>query len=127
MSVPNPVKVIRRIKVTKHKTLQLFSAAFPLCLLILLVLVMPGLAQRSAGKAGKPDTVDTWTSGPNLPTPLVRAAAVFFPTNGHGYIFVMGGRSSDSPGSDSTNPLQYDLGNNTWTTKSTTYPDAQVS
>jgi hypothetical protein len=108
--------------VTKHKTLQLFSAAFPLCLLILLVLVMPGLAQRSAGKGGKPDAVDTWTSGPNLPTPLVRAVGVFFPTTGHGYLFAMGGRSSDSPGSDSTNPFKYDLGTRTWTTMSAPTP-----
>ncbi len=109
---------------TKHKTLQLFSAAFPLCLLILLVLVMPGLAQR---RAGKPNAVDTWTSGPNLPTPLVRAVGVYFPTTGHGYLFAMGGRSSDSPGSDSTNPFKYDIGNNTWTTMSAAYPDAQVN
>ena len=112
---------------TKHKTLQLFSAAFPLCLLILLVLVMPGLAQRSAGKAGKPNAVDTWSSGPNLPTPLVRAVGVYFPNNGNTHIFAMGGRSSDAPGSDQTHPLDYYLPTNTWTTKSATYPDAQVN
>ena len=76
---------------TKHKTLHFFWAAFPLSVLILLVPVMPGLAQRSAGK---PDSVDTWTFGPNLPGPLVRAVGVFFPANGKFY--AVGGRSSDA-------------------------------
>src|SRR5947209_8732824 len=67
---------------TKHKTLHFFWAAFPLSLLILLLQVMPALAQRAAGK---PDSVDTWSAGPSLPGPLVRAVGVFFPTNGHFY------------------------------------------
>jgi hypothetical protein len=39
----------------------------------------------------------------------------------------MGGRSSDSAGSEFTNPFEYDPVANTWTTKSATYPDAQVN
>ena len=107
---------------TKHKILHFFWAAFPLSVLILLVPVIPGLAQRSAGK---PDSVDTWTSGPNLPTTLVRAVGVFFPANGRFY--AMGGRSSDAFGSDLTNPLEYNPTLMTWTTKAATFPDAHVN
>src|ERR1700682_4257124 len=107
---------------TKHKTLHLFWAAFPLSLVILLLQVMPALAQRAAGK---PDSITTWTGGPNLPGPLVRAVGVLFPANGHFY--AVGGRSSDSPGSDSTNPFDYNPGTNTWTTATVTFPDNQVN
>jgi hypothetical protein len=107
---------------TKHKTLHFFWAAFSLSLLTLLLQVMPALAQRAAGK---PDSITTWTAGPNLPGPLVRAVGVFFPTNGHFY--AVGGRSSDSPGSDSTNPFDYNPGTNTWTTATVTFPDNQMN
>jgi Kelch motif len=39
----------------------------------------------------------------------------------------MGGRSSDTPGSDFMHPFQYDPTVNAWTEKSATYPDNQVS
>ena len=50
---------------------------------------------------------------------------VFFPPNGKFY--AMGGRSSDSAGSDFMHPFEYDAVSNTWTTKSATYPDNQVN
>jgi hypothetical protein len=106
----------------KHKTLHFFWAAFPLSLLILLLQVMPALAQRAAGK---PDSVDTWSAGPNLAGPLVRAVGVFFPANGRFY--AVGGRSSDVAGSDSTNPFEYNPTTNTWTTKAATFPDTGVN
>jgi hypothetical protein len=55
----------------------------------------------------------------------VRLVGVYFPANGKFY--AMGGRSSDSAGSDFTNPFEYDPGTNTWTTKAATYPDNQVN
>ena len=39
----------------------------------------------------------------------------------------MGGRSSDTAGNEFTHPFEYDPANNTWTTKSATYPDIQVN
>ena len=63
--------------------------------------------------------------GPDLPSPGARFVGVFFPANGKFY--VMGGRSSDAPGSDFTHPFEYDPGTNAWTTKSVTYPDNQVN
>ncbi|PYL86496.1 MAG: hypothetical protein DMF17_05905 [Verrucomicrobia bacterium] len=106
---------------TKHKTLHLFWAAFPLSLLILLLQVMPGLAQRAANK---PDSVDTWTFGPNLPSTVVRAVGVFFPANGKFY--AMGGRSADGTGNDLLHPAEYNPGTNTWTLKAAMFSDNHV-
>ena len=39
----------------------------------------------------------------------------------------MGGRNSDNPGTEFTNPFEYDPGTNAWTIKSATYPDIQVN
>ena len=39
----------------------------------------------------------------------------------------MGGRSMDGVGTDFTHPFEYNPGSNTWTIKSATYPDNQVS
>jgi len=52
-------------------------------------------------------------------------AGVFFPANGKFY--AMGGRMSDSAGSEFTHPLEYDPVANSWTTKSATYPDNHVN
>jgi hypothetical protein len=67
----------------------------------------------------------TWSAGPDLPNTMVRAAGVYFPANGKFY--AMGGRSSDTAGSEFTNPLEYDPATNQWTTRSATYPDNHVN
>jgi Kelch motif len=67
----------------------------------------------------------SWAAGANLPSVGVRAAGVFFPANGKFY--AMGGRMSDSVGSEFTNPFEYDPVANTWTTKSAIYPDNHVN
>src|SRR5437899_2677261 len=66
-----------------------------------------------------------WSAGGNLPSVGVRSVGVFFPANGKFY--AMGGRSSDSVGSDFTHPFEYDPVTNTWTAKSATYTDNQVN
>lgn len=66
-----------------------------------------------------------WSAGSNLPSVGVRLVGVYFSTNGKFY--AMGGRSSDTAGSDFTHPFEYDPAANTWTTKSATYPDNQVN
>src|SRR6266446_5130693 len=78
----------------------------------------------AAAKGGSPLPAG-WTNGPNLPTTLVRAVGIYFPANGRFY--AMGGRSSDSVGSDQTNPFENNPTTNTWATKAATYPDAHVS
>jgi len=47
---------------------------------------------------------------------------VFFPANGKFY--AMGGRSSDTAGSEFTHPFEYDPGSNSWTEKSASYFDS---
>ena len=67
-----------------------------------------------------------WCSGAvYLPGVMVRAVGVFFPANGRFY--VMGGRSSDTAGSDYTNPREYDPISDTWVTKAAVFPDNQVN
>ena len=72
-------------------------------------------------------TVAQWSAGADLPssTGVVRAIGVFFP--GNGKLYAMGGRTSDTAGSDLTHPLEYDPTANSWTTKTATYPDSQVN
>ena len=67
----------------------------------------------------------SWAAGPSMPSVGTRMAGVFFPANGKFY--AMGGRSSDNPGSEFTNPFEYDPGTNSWTIKSATYPDNHVN
>jgi N-acetylneuraminic acid mutarotase len=85
-------------------------------------------ADQSTGRGGATDGVtvpDSWTSGANLPTLLVRAVGVFFPANGKFY--AVGGRSSDTAGSDSVHPFEYNPATNTWTTVGASFPDNQVN
>ena len=66
-----------------------------------------------------------WQQGADLPSPAVRMVGVYFPPNGKFY--AIGGRSSDLAGSDFTHPFEYDPSTNSWSIKSATYPDNQVS
>ena len=88
----------------------------------------------------------SWSSGPNMPSVAVRSAGVYFPAHftrsrtpgsvgfaplgfapPHPKFYAMGGRSSDTAGSDFTHPFEYDPPSNTWSTKPSTFPDNQVS
>ena len=55
-----------------------------------------------------------WSAGGNLPVAGVRHVGVFFPTDNNFY--AMGGRSSDTAGSDFTHPFKYNTATNTWST-----------
>src|SRR5262245_27277567 len=66
-----------------------------------------------------------WSAGPDMPSVGVRLAGVYFQPNGKFY--EMGGSSADTPGSDFTNPFEYDPGTNSWATKAATYPDNEVN
>ena len=57
--------------------------------------------------------------------PGARLAGVYFQANGKFY--AMGGRTSDTAGSEFTHPFEYDPNTNTWTTKGATYPDNMVN
>ncbi|PYI46362.1 MAG: hypothetical protein DMF11_09035, partial [Verrucomicrobia bacterium] len=66
-------------------------------------------------------TPSGWSAGPNLPTVLVRAVGVWFPTDGNFY--TMGGRTADTAGSDFQHVLRYSPVSNTWTQMGVTLPD----
>ena len=66
-----------------------------------------------------------WSAGPAMPTVLVRAVGVYFQANGNFY--TMGGRTSDTAGSDFQHALQYTPGSNSWTQKASTFPDNQMN
>jgi len=72
-----------------------------------------------------PCTVPGWSAGPDMPSTGVRMVGVYFPLNGKFY--AVGGRSMDGVGNDFAHPFEYDPGLNTWTIKSATFPDNQVS
>src|SRR4029078_5540054 len=66
-----------------------------------------------------------WSLGPDMPTPLVRAVGVYFQPNGNFY--TVGGRTSDTAGSDFQHVLQYTASSNSWTQKPSTLPDSQMN
>jgi len=66
-----------------------------------------------------------WSAGPDMPSTGVRMVGVSFP--GNGKFYVMGGRSMDGVGNDFAHPFEYNPSGNSWTIKSATYPDNQVS
>jgi len=66
-----------------------------------------------------------WSAGPDMPSTGVRMVGVYFAPNGKFY--AIGGRSADGVGNDFTHPFEYDQNSNSWTIKSATFPDNQVS
>ena len=64
-----------------------------------------------------------WHQGPNMPTTAVRTVGVYF----NGNFYVVGGRSMDGIGNDFMHPFEFNRGTNSWSIKSATYPDNQVS
>ena len=64
-----------------------------------------------------------WHQGPNMPTTAVRTVGVYF----NGNFYVVGGRSMDGIGNDFMHPFEFNRGTNSWSIKSATYPDNQLS
>ena len=62
----------------------------------------------------------SWSAGPSLPTVLVRGVGVYFPD---GNFYSVGGRTSDTAGSDFQHVLKYSPTSNTWTQMGVTLPD----
>jgi hypothetical protein len=71
-------------------------------------------------------TVGSWTPKAVFPLAgVVRSVGLYFPANGKFY--VLGGRQSDTAGSDILNPREYDLATDTWATKAAAFGDGQVN
>ena len=84
------------------------------------VLGMTGVVNVAGGCAQS-----GWSAGPDMPTPLVRAVGVFFQPDGNFY--TVGGRTSDTAGSDFQHVLQYSPVSNSWTQKASTLPDTSMN
>src|SRR3989454_924998 len=109
---------------------QLFRTALFLLLLAVICVIPLALGQRRQIELSAPNEKPTgvpctpgWFAGPDMPSTGVRMVGVFFYPN----FYAMGGRSMDGVGNDFTHPFEYDPGSNSWTIKSATYPDNQVS
>lgn len=72
-----------------------------------------------------PCATQGWSAGPDMPSTGVRMVGVYFQTNAKFY--AIGGRSMDGAGNDFAHPFEYDPFTNSWTIKSATFPDNQVS
>src|SRR5262249_43302180 len=59
-----------------------------------------------------------WHTGPSMPSTAVRTVGFYF----NGNFYVVGGRSMDGVGNDFTHPFEFNLGTNSWSIKSATYP-----
>ena len=95
----------------------------------LIPVLLSTLATTFAANAAQPDGTCTppgaWTTQAPFPDLIVRAWGAFFPADGKFYL--MGGRDSDTAGSDFLQPSEYDPALDTWTTKTATFPDNNVN
>jgi N-acetylneuraminic acid mutarotase len=89
------------------------------------LVVFAALPSSVSAQTCNPYNQGLWETKAPIPTPIVRAWGQFFPGNGNFY--AMGGRQSDTAGSDYLNPHEYNPGTNTWTTKVAAFPDNQVN
>ncbi|MGA9423349.1 MAG: hypothetical protein WBW61_13390 [Rhodanobacteraceae bacterium] len=82
-------------------------------------------ASAAMPPAGTCTPPGAWTSRADFPSPVVRAWGQFF--SGNGNFYVMGGRSTDTAGSDLQQVSAYDPISDSWTALSGTYADNQVN
>ena len=87
--------------------------------------VVPSPTTAQATPTGCVPGAGGWTTGPDLPTNLIRAWGQYFPANGRFYS--LGGRTSDTVGDTYPNPLEYNPATNTWAVKTASFPNNQTS
>ncbi len=107
--------------------MQLVRAVCSVVLIVVAIGMLPLSFAQPGKQAASQDQPQACTlaAGPDMPTVLVRAVGVYFPANGRFY--AMGGRTSDTAGSDQQNPREYNVGTNTWAIRSETTPDNQMN
>ena len=117
---------------------HLIHGAFYLLLAFALCVIPLALGQRTERPSQEPRSNEPkpaqpavcnrgWSAGPDMPSTGVRMVGVYFYANLNDKFYAMGGRSMDGVGNDFTHPFEYDPVANTWTIKSATFPDNQVS
>ena len=89
------------------------------------LVVLAALPSSVSAQPCNPNNQGVWQTKAPVPTEIIRAWGQFFPANGNFY--ALGGRQSDSAGSDYLNPREYNPGANTWTVKASVFPDNQVN
>ena len=82
----------------------------------------PVLYEFSPATCGTPAQ---WIQVADFPSPLIRAAGIWYPPNGRFYS--LGGRTSDAAGSDILNPYEYDPITDSWSVKTAAYNNNQVN
>ena len=106
-------------QITQNMKAHLIRVAFCVLLLLGASVVLIALSPQPAAA----QSCTGWSAGADLPSTGVRMVGVFF----YPKFYAMGGRSMDGVGNDFIHPFEYDPGSNSWTIKSATYPDNQVS
>jgi len=90
------------------------------------LIIVAALPSVVSAQPCNPYNQGLWETRAPIPGPIVRAWGQFFPGNGNFY--ALGGRASDTAGSDYLNPREYVPGNpGTWTVKASAFPDNQVN
>ncbi len=84
---------------------------------------MPGITPEQSAAAQPAVCTPGWSAGPDMPSTGVRMVGVY----ANGKFYAVGGRSMDGVGNDFTHPFEYDPSSNTWSIKSASFPDNQVS
>jgi hypothetical protein len=89
------------------------------------LVVFAALPSSVSAQPCNPYNQGIWQTQAPVPSPIVRAWGQFFPGNGNFY--ALGGRQTDTAGSDYLNPREYNPSTNTWTVKASAFPDNQVN
>ena len=108
-----------------HLVRGAFSLAFIFIAIQLMIPFAMGQRRNAPDQSASPAQACSWSAGATMPTVLVRAVGVYFSANSR--LYAMGGRISDSAGSDQQNPREYNPATNTWATRAEVTPDNQMN
>jgi hypothetical protein len=89
------------------------------------LVVFAALPSSVSAQPCNPYSQGVWQTQAPVPAPIIRAWGQFFPGNGNFY--ALGGRQTDTAGSDYLNPREYNPATNTWTVKASVFPNNQVN
>jgi hypothetical protein len=89
------------------------------------LVVVAALPSAVSAQVCNPYNQGLWETKAAVPTAMIRGWGQYFPGNGNFYI--LGGRQTDTAGSDYLNPREYNPGTDTWTVKPSVFPDNNVN
>ena len=97
---------------------DVIRGTFHLLSILALFVTAVGLSQQARAQS-----CTGWSAGPDMPSTGVRMVGVYLTPK----FYAIGGRSADGVGNDFAHPFEYDPNSNSWTIKSASFPDNQVS